>query len=167
MKTWLGRNHSNHKLSVKERFLEKVNKTENCWLWMGYVDKIGYGIFSGEISSSKAHRNSYDLFIGKIPTGKKVLHKCDVRNCVNPEHLFIGTQKDNVQDMLKKGRNRSISRPGDKNPMAKLNEKKVIKMRQMKKNNPDISYKKMADFFGISTMTAFRAITKRSWNENV
>ena len=77
-----------------ERFLSKVNKTESCWLWTGYIDKKGYGIFKLD-KPKRAHRVSYELFVGPIPDGLVIDHLCRVRNCVNPEHLEPVTTKIN------------------------------------------------------------------------
>lgn len=71
-----------------------------CWKWIAGHYKNGYGNFRG----SKAHRVSWELAHGRIPEGLYVLHKCDVRDCVNPNHLFLGTYKDNMVDMVSKGR---------------------------------------------------------------
>ncbi len=87
-----------------ERFMEKVNKTKTCWLWTATKHLFGYGGFSYQSKKIAAHRFSYLTFVGSIPAGKSVLHICDVPSCVNPDHLFLGDQKINVQDMDKKGR---------------------------------------------------------------
>ena len=94
------------------RFWPKVNKAgaDECWLWNGYIDcQTGYGIFRYETSTGHggAHRFSWLLHNGEIPNDLHVLHKCDVRACVNPKHLFLGTNYDNIMDMVRKGRNRN------------------------------------------------------------
>src|SRR5688572_5586831 len=87
------------------RFWSKVDKTTTCWLWVGTRHYKGYGDFapSGQ-KKVKAHRYSWELHKGKIPNGMQVLHRCDNPPCVNPDHLFIGTNRDNVSDAIAKGR---------------------------------------------------------------
>lgn len=84
-------------------FWAKVEKTPTCWLWKGSVSQ-GYGAtyFRGHLT--RAHRASWIMANGEIPKGKIACHKCDVPLCVNPDHIFIGTHKDNMQDMISKGR---------------------------------------------------------------
>jgi len=90
---------------VIDYFETKFDKTENgCWLWKQARDKDGYGSFKFKRKVYRAHRFSYMLYKGEIPDGMMVLHKCDIPNCINPEHLFLGTAKDNAQDAAKKGR---------------------------------------------------------------
>lgn len=89
---------------IEERFWSKVNKTEGCWLWTGAVANR-YGQFRPHRTEPiQAHRFSYILSYGEISNDIKVLHECDVTLCVKPEHLFLGTQRDNVADMIAKGR---------------------------------------------------------------
>ncbi len=89
-----------------EKFWEKVEKATDdlCWLWMGAKTGNGYGAIKVDQITHLAHRFSWELHFGTIPNGKLIRHKCDVRNCVNPNHLEIGTQKDNVMDMIVRGR---------------------------------------------------------------
>lgn len=80
--------------------------TSGCWIWTAAVSKLGYARIRVGKTNRQAHRISYERFIGTIPSGMSVLHICDVRSCINPDHLYAGTQKDNVRDMMNRGRDR-------------------------------------------------------------
>lgn len=86
------------------RFWSKVTKTDWCWNWTGSKIGLGYGILGVNCGKMVAHRFSWILHNGKIPSRLLVLHHCDNPSCVNPSHLFLGTHKDNMRDMVKKGR---------------------------------------------------------------
>lgn len=90
--------------SAAERFWPKVDKSGDCWLWTGATYPSGYGEFMFDTSIVAAHRAAWRLTRGSIPEGTLVLHRCDVRACVNPAHLFLGSQLDNMRDMAHKGR---------------------------------------------------------------
>lgn len=104
------RNSAWRRLPWQERFWKYVEKTDGCWWWRGACqgDRLRYGFMSaGSVARRiKAHRLSWELAHGEIPTGLCVCHKCDNPLCVRPDHLFLGTQKDNSQDMVRKGRQR-------------------------------------------------------------
>jgi len=146
-------------LPYPQRFFEKICfGISDCWYWRGSQDHAGYG-WMGAI---KAHRKSWELFRDKIPKGKFVLHKCDIPNCVNPDHLFLGTKKDNMQDCLKKGRIRRLGVRGEENGCSVLTNKTVLKMRAIREKT-GLTYKEIGKKFGVSETHAWRVITKRGW----
>lgn len=99
---------------ARERFWDKVSKSDGCWEWMGYLNPKGYGVLAGDRKGRNApkkmyylaHRLSWEIANGAIPDGKCICHHCDNRKCVRPEHLFLGTRADNTLDMIAKGRHR-------------------------------------------------------------
>jgi len=98
------------------RFWALVDKSDlgGCWLFTGHLDRNGYGRYGGGPRRTHTHRLTYRLCVGPIPHGLFVCHRCDVPACCNPQHLFIGTQKDNIQDAVHKGRMASGSRHGSR-----------------------------------------------------
>jgi hypothetical protein len=99
--------------SAPDRFVERVTKNpgRGCWEWTGALDRHGYGIVMRDGSIKRTHRYAWELCNGAIPAGMVICHRCDNRKCVRPSHLFIGTQRDNIQDAMRKGRHR-MSRGG-------------------------------------------------------
>lgn len=93
--------------AIAKRFWAKVEKSDapdGCWLWKGHADGFGYGRLNVAGVRTQAHRYSWELTNGPIADGQFALHKCDTPACVRPEHLFLGTQADNIHDMDQKGR---------------------------------------------------------------
>lgn len=149
------------KISESERFIRKVKKTDYCWLWTGYLKPNGYGQFRGS-KSMLAHRSSYFIFIGDIPENMNVLHMCDNPPCVNPAHLFLGTQKDNMRDMHSKNRNGVTSHHGENHPLSKLTLKIVKRIRDVRKKF-GYSYNKIAKDYGVNPSTIRRIIIGEYW----
>ena len=140
-----------------DRFWAKVSKTDGCWLWRASVDRWGYG----QIGSSgkprtmlKAHRVSWEFAYGAIPDGLSVLHRCDTPACVRPEHLFLGTQQDNVADMNAKGRNRFQRQ----NPALKLSEEQVRAIRHRRSRGEKLAV--LSFDFRVSQSTISRIANK-------
>jgi len=142
----------------EKRFFEKVKKTDKCWIWTG--SKLhGYGQIYNRITNRPegAHRVSWEIHNGLIKKGLHILHRCDNPPCVNPEHLFIGTNAENVADAIKKGRNAK----GSQCTRAKLNEKIVTEMKKMFKNGS--TYKEVTNKFGFNHHTVYSAIKGITW----
>ncbi len=144
------------------RLMTKIGfGASECWYWTGHVDDTGYGRMGKILGENKAHRVSYKVFKGEIPDGMKVLHSCDVRSCINPDHLSLGTQNDNVQDMISKGRWRTGDNSGEINGNSKLTWESVANIRDLKVKGS--TQKSLAKLFNVSPMTISRAIRKETW----
>lgn len=122
------------------RFMAKVSKDESgCWIWTGAMRKSGYGAFGFGRATDYAHRASFRLFVGEIGEGLYVCHKCDNPKCVNPDHLFVGTAKDNMRDASEKGRVRLPKKEqmlrAENQPMSKLKNFQVLEIRSSTETN--------------------------------
>lgn len=156
---------------LSERLDEKLDKTPglgpngDCWEWRGYIHPVGYGQISLGCEKDNVvvhtHRAAYIVAHGSIPEGLWVLHKCDNRKCCNPDHLWVGTPKENTQDMIAKGRRRKldqVSRGEDINN-AKLTEEMVRAMRA----EPPMTFKQLGEKYGVSASTANKVIFRQTW----
>lgn len=137
------------------------NPPKYCWEWTGKVAPNGYGILNMGTRSLMAHRVSYELAVGSIPEGQMILHSCDNRRCVNPNHLRPGSHMDNMIDRqirLRTPRGRKI-------PQAKLNEDQVREIRKLCIN--DVRYPVIARQFGVSTSTIQAVAAHKNWKHVV
>jgi hypothetical protein len=156
---------------LEVRFWKSVQKTENCWIWTasrrhGRYGQIGTGSKrDGSKKVESAHRVAWRLFHGAIPPGLSVLHHCDNPPCVRPEHLFLGTNAENLSDMRQKGRGKMPAHiKGPANPAAKLG---VDKAREVQAGFASGENKSMlARRFGVSRTTIRRVIENISWRDN-
>lgn len=154
-------------LPYAERFWGLVEKGVDCWMWLGGLWN-GYGYFDGTPVPGNgkfrelAHRLAYTLAVGPIPEGLQVCHKCDVPTCVRPDHLFLGTQADNVADMRAKGRQRYGNHKREANPNVKLSESDV---EEIKRLYPGTSQTKLAKQFGVAQAHVSRIILGKAWRE--
>lgn len=143
-----------------DRFWSKVNKDgdNGCWEWTGALNRHGYGSFWLD-KCVLAHRIAWRLANGPIPEGKLVMHSCDNRICCNPEHLFTGTNQDNMDDMVEKGRANRM--PGETHPMSKLTERAVLWIRMW----AGCGYKQVdiASAFGIDQTNVSCITTRKTW----
>lgn len=145
-----------------ELFWKKVDilGPDDCWTWRGYVNNMGYGqycVFGDKPKGS--HRLAYALTNGPVPAGANVCHRCDTPLCVNPNHLFLGTQKDNIHDMGEKGRQAT----GERNGNSKMTADRIRTLRE------DYS-KGVTDFnalgkrHGCSDVWAAKVVRRKVWN---
>lgn len=135
-----------------------VRSRDECWLWTGARDKrMHYGVFKYHLRQYKAHRFSFEIASGAIPDGLDVLHRCDNPPCVNPAHLFLGTQADNNRDRDTKMRNSH----GERNYFAKLNESDVRRIRDL--HAQGVPQKDIAKEFNIDRHHVSDITNRRLW----
>jgi hypothetical protein len=141
---------------LDQRFNEKVLKTDSCWLWKSTLNNKGYGMLfiskRPKYVIKTAHRVSWELHYGPIPDDLCVLHKCDTPACVNPEHLFLGTHKDNMVDAARKERIGGI----------KLTAAQVEEIRAL--GEQGLLHREIAAMYGVSRNNISQIIGMRSWD---
>jgi hypothetical protein len=146
-------------------FFRKFDRPEEgCWEWKKAVAKTGYGQFGIPTLGwgGLAHRFSYLYYFGDLPDGLMVCHKCDNRMCVRPDHLFLGTNKDNMDDRKNKGLGRVVGEKGELHTLAKLTDELVAWARL--EYNRGRTGKEIAEELGISSATISRALKGITWS---
>lgn len=144
----------------------KIDKKTGCWIWQRATNfnyktnRGGYGVKGVKGKLVYAHRFYYEKFKKKISKGLWVLHKCDNKRCVNPKHLFLGTNSDNIKDAIKKGMMNFPRPKGEDSGMAKLTEKKVLKIRKL---YPKFSQRKLAKMFNVCRGTICFILKRKTW----
>ena len=156
----------------KFNFLLCVEEKKGCWIWKGTIGKDGYGK-CGTFNETWAHRVSFRIFKGKIPKGKCVLHACDKPICVKPDHLFIGTQQDNIRDKVRKNRQAKvlthgsvthpeIVRKGSNHHKSKVDEETVLKIRKEHDGKHGIGVY-LSNKYGLSQSQICCIVKRRGW----
>lgn len=158
-----------HTGTLTKRFWAKVDKTGDCWEWRGRNSRYGYGRISLRLRTVGkanrdlfAHRVAWELTYGPIPSGLCVLHRCDNRLCVRPDHLFLGTRTDNAADRQSKGRTRTGHLYGEKSTVAKLTAEQVRTIRR-RYAEESISYKQLAREFQVDQSQIAHIVTRKQW----
>ena len=151
---------------ARRTFQEKIHqgKPDECWLWTGSKTKFGYGVAYHKGMKSTAHRIAYHLAGNKLITGLVVAHKCDNPPCCNPNHLFLATQKQNIDDCSRKGRmNRAkfIVRYGEGHSQCKLSFSQCSEIRRLYESGK-FSQHKLADMFSVGQSQIGRIVSKQS-----
>lgn len=152
------------KKSLEERFWSKVNKAETCWLWTGAKTDSGYGAIWDESQGimARAHRISFMWAFGDVPEGVLVLHRCDVRSCIRPDHLFLGDHKANYDDMVSKGRQKyPVIGDSEDLPWSKLSWEKVRAIRASAQIGE--THSALAEKFNVTKSTITKAVNHKTW----
>lgn len=143
-------------LPMPERFWSKTRKNNECIEWIACLNTTGYGSFWHKGRWATASRVAYEITHGEIPFGLCVLHKCDNRKCVNPDHLYIGTKKQNMQDRIERKPDSYMK--GQTNGRAKLIDSQVLEIR-----NSSLGNKNLAKQFNVSEGTIESIKSRRTW----
>lgn len=141
---------------LSDRFWVKVNvgAPDECWRWLAYINRHGYGRFRHKGAQTNAQRVAYELKVGPVPQGMHVLHRCDNPACCNPAHLFLGTNSDNAADRHSKGRDAAM----EGNGRAKLT---AAKAREIRSSN--LSIREAAMAFGVGKSTVHHIRKMHTW----
>lgn len=143
--------------TVEKRLLRKTNKSPSCWIWTGGTFSDGYGNIGTSKGARRAHRVSYELYVGPIPDGMQVLHSCDTPRCINPAHLSLGTAADNMRDRDLKGRH--VACFGERNGTSRLSDSCVRVIR-----SSPLTTSELAQIFDVCTHTIRRVIAGITWS---
>lgn len=155
----VGKYNHQHK-PFSQRFKEKtdIKSVDECWSWKGYKNPAGYGETCIDGVRMNAHIASWLYHFGEILSGLCVCHKCDNPACVNPHHLFLGTKIDNINDMVRKGRQAS----GINSGACKLKEEDVLQIRE-KYQTGQYTQRLLAKLYNVSQTTILSILKRRTW----
>ena len=143
-----------------QRFWQRVEKSEGCWIWTAHIGTDGYGTISVGASPVKAHRLSWIIHFGAVEPGMCVCHTCDNKICVRPDHLFLGTIQDNTADRDAKGRQCR----GERHPDAKLTEEQVRLIRlRYRRGCPVDGVRPLAREFGLCRSSMRAVVSRETW----
>lgn len=153
--------HSSATVS-EERLQKQIDRTDQsgCWLWIGPRTTKGYASTSWQGRFRQVHRMLWEREHGPVPAGLYVLHHCDVRHCVNPAHLYVGTQTDNMRDMVVRGR--KPSRKGERNGRCKVSEDTVRTIRRRYAAG-GVSLRALGDEYGLTMSVVHKIVTRQTW----
>jgi hypothetical protein len=139
------------------RFWSLVQQGDGCWLWLGHTNHLGYGIFPVRGRNVLAHRFAYELQRGPIPIGAHVLHHCDRRACVREDHLFTGSHRDNMAEMVSKSRNPRGERMGN----TRLTDADAQRIRELHRQG--LRPKQLGTMFGVAPAVIGNIVARRTW----
>lgn len=151
--------------NTPERFWSNVQKGEGCWEWQRGLDRHGYGRTSYQAKDVLAHRLAWLLTHGPVPEGLYVCHHCDNRRCVRPDHLFLGTQKDNLDDARDKGRPLSSLKAGSLHHKTKVTEAVASEIKAARTSGE--TAKSIARRLGLGYRTVTRVLHDEHWTARV
>jgi hypothetical protein len=154
--------HTRRRTPVDVRFWAKVDKSGACWTWKASFRRDGYGRMFTHSGVVAAHRLAWELTNGPVPDGRYVLHRCDNRACVRPEHLFLGDHAANMADMSAKSRHAIVK--GERHPRAKLTAEQVAEIRKLRSSG--MLLRELAARFGIGTSYAGEVARGDRWTES-
>ena len=142
-----------------DRLWNRTDRSNGCWIWLGAKVTDGYGEIMVNGKQIRTHRLAWELTNGSIPKGMCVCHRCDNPSCINPKHLFLGTNNDNIQDRIKKGR-RGGPKGGENYISSKLKSFQIKEIRMLK---GEMSERKIAEEYHIGKSQVHRIVSKQCW----
>lgn len=159
VESYVGKHRKPPREIIVARYWANLAKSDGCWLWTGPLSAYGYGMIrtGGRGAYVYAHRLAWELHHGPIPAGLFVLHRCDVRDCVNPDHLFLGKHEDNQRDKFAKGRGHK----GEKSPQAKITEPQAVEIIEALARGE--SPRTIAPRFGVSRGSVYAILRGENW----